>query len=602
MGDMARSEKRRNRKGGKVDMKIFMLVIALFSILVLAACGSKSLTQEVQVNPTEEAGKFQRTTLRLPSSEPRTLDPHLVTDVGSHAFVGKLFSGLVRLEIALFDNKGDVVAVGEDITDEMIEQLRQGDLSASGVVVPDLATELPEPEFNDDGTVSYTFHIKEGAKFSNGRAILAWDVAYSLDRAADPRTRSSTAELYLGDIVGVMDMQRGRIINRVSKKDEVFVDLPGVEVLDDRTIRITIDSPKEYFLMKLTYPTGAVVDKVQTESPGRWTDRPNSTGPWVIAKKDVGEIVLKPNVHYQGVQPTIKEVKFFLSGGSSFLRYKNNELDLAGVGIGDLDLLAEVRDPNSEIGKQYFETTEMSTSYIGPNMRKAPFDDPLVRRAFALAIDKEAIAHDILQDLVIPAYGILPPGMPGYRSDFEGLQYNPELARELLSQSRYADNMPRVKITTSGGGSAPSVVLQSIVEFWRTNLGIEVEIEQMDFASFLDELQKGTVQMFSLGWIADYPDPEDFLDLKFHSSRSTANNETRYANSEVDTLLEQARIEQDYDKRIAIYQRVEEIIVNDAPWIPLFHSKNAILVKSYVCGYIPTPMGISTLRFVKFCD
>lgn len=353
--------------------------------------------------------------------------------------------------------------------------------------------------------------------------------------------------------------------------------------------------------MKLTYPTGAVVDKVQAESAGRWTDRPNSTGPWIIVKKDVGQIIMQPNPYYQGVSPKIERVEYFLSGGSSFLRYKNNELDIAGVGVGDLDLLAEVRDPNSSIGQQYFEAVEMSTSYLGPNTRRAPFDDPLVRRAFALAIDKDAIAELVLQGLVVPAYGILPPGMPGYRPDFEGLRYNPELARELLAQSRYADNMPRVKITVSGGGGAPSVVLQSIVEFWRTNLGIEVEIDQMDYATFLQELSKGTFQMFSLGWVADYPDPEDFLDLKLHSSRSASNNETRYSNSEVDALLEQARTERDHEKRIALYQRAEDIIVYDAPWIPLFHSKSSILVKPYVCGYLPTPLGISILRFVEFC-
>lgn len=581
-------------------MKRLLIFVSVASALtlLLAACGGGD-TPSVGENPRNTSN-----TLRIPSSEPLTLDPHLVTDVGSHAFVGKLFAGLVRLEAVFLDEDGRLVASGEDITDDMIARFQRGEFTASAIVVPDLATDLPSPVLNNDGTVSYTFTIRSDAKFANGRVLTAWDVAYSLERAADPKNRSSTAELYLGDIVGVMDMQRGRILNRVSPSHStVLVDLnDGIEVIDERTIRITIDGPKSYFLMKLTYPVAAVVDKVQAESPGRWTDRPNSTGPWVIRKRDVGEIIMEPNPNYHGTHPSIERLVFFLSGGSSFLRYKNNEVDFAGVGVGDLDLLADVRDPTSSIGQEYFETSEMSTSYIGLNVTQAPFDDLLVRQAFALSINKEAIASAVLQDLVVPAYGILPPGMPGYRPDLEGLRYDPDRARELLAASRYADNMPRIQITTSGGGGAPSVVLQSMVEFWRTNLGIEVEIEQVDYATFLEDLKKGSFQMFSLGWVADYPDPEDFLDLKFHSSRSVANNETRYSNARVDALLETARTESDQAVRIELYQEAEDLIIQDVPWISLFHSKNSILVKPNVCGYFPTPMGISIMRFVHFCN
>ncbi|MDX1535430.1 MAG: ABC transporter substrate-binding protein [Candidatus Spechtbacterales bacterium] len=239
---------------------------------------------------------------------------------------------------------------------------------------------------------------------------------------------------------------------------------------------------------------------------------------------------------------------------------------------------------------------------MGLNSRTPPFDDPMVRKAFALAIDRTAIATTVLQDLVIPAHGILPPGMPGYREDFQGQNFNPDEARDLLANSSYGTNLPRIKLTVSGSGSSPSVVLQAIVEHWRTHLGVEVEIEQVDYATFLEELKRGTFQAFSLGWVADYPDPEDFLDLKFHSERSVANNETRYSNPEVDALLEQARTERDSEKRIELYQEVEEMIVDDAPWIVLFHSKNSVLAKPYLCGYLPTPMAISITRYVSFCE
>ncbi|MEX2144948.1 MAG: peptide ABC transporter substrate-binding protein [Candidatus Spechtbacterales bacterium] len=574
-------------------------VVFLALAFIVTACSSSP-------EPSSSAGNQRHDVLLIPAGEPLTLDPHLVTDAGSHGYTGMLYAKLVRLEPAFYDKNGNLVAVGIDTTDEaMIKRYQSGELTASAIVVPDLAEEIPTPVVNGDGTVSYTFVIRENAKFANGRVVTARDMAYSLDRAADPRTRSSTAELYLGDIVGVLDMQRGRIINRVSpRQDEVFIDLTGVEVLDERTIRITTlaDSVSpELFMMKMTYEVASVVDKVQTEGPARWTDRPNSTGPWVIVKKDVAEIVMEPNPNYFGHKPQIQRIVFYISGGSTYLRYENDELYFTGIGVADLDLLKQVRDRNSELSKQYFEMTEMSTSYIGFNTRTPPFDDPLVRQAFAMSVDKASIARDVLQDLAVPANGVLPPGMPGYRADYKGLEYNPAAARELLAQSKYAGNMPRVKITISGSGSAPSVVLQSIVQFWKSNLGVEVEIEQVDYATFLEELKKGTFQMYSLGWIADYPDPDNFF-MKFESWRSSANNETRYSNDEVDDLIREARVEPDPQKRIQLYRQIEDIVVADAPWITLFHPKDSILIKPFVCGYYPTPMGISILRYVSFCD
>ncbi|MDX1535262.1 MAG: ABC transporter substrate-binding protein, partial [Candidatus Spechtbacterales bacterium] len=470
-------------------MRKFAALIAAMA-MILTACSSGGGNTDSE---TTDSG--DRDYLQIASSEPSTLDPHLVTDVGSHSYVAKLFANLVRLDPALVDKDGNVVAVGaEATTPDMVEKYRNGELEGSAVVVPDIAVELPDPEYNDDGTISYTFKIREDAKFSNGRKVTANDFAYSIERAADPRTRSTTAELYLGDILGVMDMQRGRINNLVSNQDDkVKVDLPGIEVLDESTIRITTDGGinSEVFLMKMTYPTASVVDKVQAESPARWTDRPNSTGPYVLVKKDVSEIVMEANPNYHGDQPKINRVVYLLAGGSTFLRYQNGELDLTGVGIADLDLLAQARDSSSEISKQYFETTDMATSYIGLSSRTPPFDDPMVRKAFALAIDRTAIATTVLQDLVIPAHGILPPGMPGYREDFQGQNFNPDEARDLLARSSYGTDLPRIKLTVSGSGSSPSVVLQAIVESWRTHLGVEVEIEQVDYATFLEELKRG---------------------------------------------------------------------------------------------------------------
>jgi ABC-type transport system substrate-binding protein len=362
--------------------------------------------------------------LRLPGGEPLTLDPHRVTDVGSHAYVGKIFSGLLRLSPVVIDKNGKEVARDGNWSEEVIEKVRRGEYSLVARLAPDLAEAIPEPQRNSDGTVSYIFKIRQDARFQSGREVTAYDFAYSFERASDPRTRSTTAEMYLGDILGVRDMLRRRVPNRVSKDpnpEKVLVDLPGIEVVDRKTLKITIDAAKPYFLFKLTYPTAFVVDRIQVESVANWLERPNGTGPYKLIERDIGQIALEPNPYYHLHKARVSVV-YYLTGGSSYPRYQAGELDMAAIGIADLKVLEEARNPNTELGRQYFQNIEMSTFYIGLNTKEKPFDDPKVRLAFALALDVESLAHEVLHDLVLPAYGILPPGMPGYRPEFKGIR------------------------------------------------------------------------------------------------------------------------------------------------------------------------------------
>lgn len=671
--------------------KKFSLAILVVMSLVLIFSGCGGTAPQKPTSTTNGGPPY----LRLAASEPVTLDPHLVTDIGSHGYVGKLYSGLLRLDLAAVDknNDGDFTDRGEIIgsyTKDDIEKIltealpinlafthefELGGKTMRGLyhVAADLAKEIPDPVYNSDGTVSYTIKLKDKVIFRSGREVTAWDIAYSFDRAADPETMSSTAELYLGDILGVWEMLYGRdyqgekLFNRVyfgykelhervyalkvemapinneikkltegeeptaeekSRLDQLraeqealqakleaaeeaakvenwipnaIVDLPGVEVIDAKTLKVTTkDVLPNLFYFHLTYPTAAVVDKVQVDAaPRSWTDNPNVTGPYWLEKKSVGQIILRANKSYHGLPPRIDKIVYDISGGSTLSSYENDEIDLSGVGVADIQA---VRDPQSEFAGEYFESVEMSTSYIGLNTKEPPFDDVKVRQAFAMSVDKEWLAREVLVDLVIPAKGVLPPGMPGHRPGLQGLPFDPQKARELLSQSKYGgpEGLPRIRLTISGTGSAPSVVLQGIVEMWKTNLGVEVILESIDYVTFLDHIKKGQFQMFSLGWIADYPDPEDFLDLKFHSKRSRANNETGYFNEQFDALIEAARSERDPQKRLQLYQQAEDIIIEEVPWLLLFHSKKAGLVKSYIHDFFPTPMGISAVRYMYF--
>jgi len=240
------------------------------------------------------------------------------------------------------------------------------------------------------------------------------------------------------------------------------------------------------------------------------------------------------------------------------------------------------------------------------NANKPPFDDRKVRQAFNYAVDKATLSSVLLQDLVAPAKGILPPSFPGYNPDVQGYEYNPEKAKQLLRESKYGanlDDLPRIVLTLPGSFGAPvSPVMEAILQMWRETLGIEMEILQTEWAIFLRDLHRGRFQMFGgLGWVADYPDPENFLDGLFHSESS--NNNSGYSNPAVDAILEQARVELDETARFELYHKVENMILQDAPWVPLWHGQSGYaLLKPTVKDYFLFPLIIPRFRYVYITE
>jgi oligopeptide transport system substrate-binding protein len=238
-----------------------------------------------------------------------------------------------------------------------------------------------------------------------------------------------------------------------------------------------------------------------------------------------------------------------------------------------------------------------SISYVGFNTSKPPFDDPRFRQALNLAVDKELIAESVYAGLVRPANGILPPDFPGYTGDIVSLTYDPDKARQLLQESDYADagSRPRIVITIPGTGGSPSLDVEIIADMWRTELGVEAEIQQVEWATYLQDLNRERLQAFGgLGWEADYPDPQDFLDILFHSE--SPGNHGEYSNPEVDRLVEQARTEADPQLRQDLYQQAEQLIISDAAWLPLwFDTEGKGLIKPYVQNYRYTPIIVPKL-------
>ena len=495
--------------------------------------------------------------LRLFGPDPITLDPACASDAGSAEYIVEIFSGLVSFDL---------------------------DLN----LIPDIAEDLPE--VSDDGTV-YTFHLRSNVLFhDNSRPVTADDFKYSLERSLNPDTQSTVGEVYLDDLVGAAEFIAGNA-------DEVS----GIRVIDPQTLELTITEPSAVFVDKLTYPTAYVVDQREVGDAtcfegGGWTLTPNGTGPFKLEEWDLGrKIVLtaNPRFHLEPA-PALERVTFILSGGSSFVMYENDEIDITGIGSNNIE---SVRDPNSDLNADLHEGPSLNVFYIGFNTQEAPFDDADLRNALSLSIDRNFLAREFLLDLVVPAKGILPPGMDGYNEALPDIPFDPDAARDLLEKAGGAGVIDGATILTSGQGATPSDILQVVLAMWEQELGITVSIEQEDFGLFLRDIDDGKFQMFSLGWIADYPDPQNFLDIKLHSE--SANNEAGYSNPAVDALLDQADGEADEATRLELYQQAEELIVIDMPWAPLYHGKASYLVKPYVEGFVIPPFVIPNLRYVS---
>lgn len=495
--------------------------------------------------------------LRLPGGsgmggDPPTLDPANTSDVESATYIVEIFSGLVG-----FDK----------------------DLK----IVPELAEKW---ETSNDGK-TYTFTLRQDAKFHDGRPVTAQDVKYSLERAADPKTRSTVSPLYLGDIVGFMDKYTGQA-----------KEISGVKVIDNYTIQIDIDKPISYFLASLAHPTSYVVDKNNVESGEQpWYLKPNGTGPYKLTQWDQGQlIVLEKNPDYYGaVKPSVDRVEMILGGGSAMTRYENGDLDAARVSIADIERVSDTANP---LNKELTVDPQLSTSFIVFNTRKPPFDDPKVRMAFAMSIDRQKLNDVVFKKMPVVATGILPQAFPGFNQDLKGIAYDPEGAKKLLAESKYASGLPDIVWSTVGGGGTAGSDVQAIAEMLKENLGANISVEQTDWATYLSQINGTNVdfQLFDIGWSADYVDPHNFIGLLFRGG--SLNNWSGYDNPEVNKLIDEASVEPSLEKRIQTYQQAEEMILKDAPVLPLTYGRDYWLTKPYVKGVFYPPLVIERLKYI----
>jgi ABC-type oligopeptide transport system substrate-binding subunit len=481
--------------------------------------------------------------------DPIDLDPAR-TGTGAGDLVGLLYSGLVSLTPDL-------------------------------KIAPDLAEKWT---VSPDGLV-YTFTLRYDLAFQDERPITAQDVKNSWERAADPKTGSKTATTYLGDIVGVKEKLAGNA-----------KEIIGVQVIDDRTLVVKLDGPKPYFLAKLTYPTSFVVDEKSVKAGSNdWVFKPNASGPYKLLDYEKGTIfLLERNLAYHN-PPKLPYIAFRLDFSNNPLSYyESNDIDIADW--FNKDEVKKVQDASYPLHNEVHTTASMCTNLLQMNNTIPPMDDPNVRKAFALAIDRQRLIDQFFGANAQLAETILPPAMPGFSANQKLEPFDPKAAKDALAASRYAAKLPKIVLNISGYANYPSDYAKALAAMWQTNLGVNVQVEYLDPTDYTKAAHDQHGQLVLYGWCADYPDPQNFLDVLYHTGSNF--NVSGYTNPDVDKLLDQAQVENDPAKRLALYQKVESLLLSDYAAVPLRYDIFTLLVKPTVKGVILPPMNIRYLNIV----
>lgn len=509
-------------------------------------------TAGVPPSPTAVGAiKAEQQILNLIGGDVESFDPALGLDTGTAFILRQLYSGLVTL-----DNNLNVV--------------------------PDLAARMPE--LSENSTL-YTFKLREGAKFQSGREITAEDFKFSLERAADPKLAAPElpttlpAATYMIDIVGVKDKLDGKV-----------GEISGVRVKDKYTLQIKLDAAKPYFLAKMSFGVFFVVNK---EAVAKGFEEVDGSGPFKLAEYRREQFMkLARNDNYYFGPPRLRQVNFVLgaNASNSLGLYEQGKLDLTYLGGADVE---RALDRNNPLSRELVIKPQLKLNYLGFNTKAKPFDDPKVRQAFSIVIDRPRIARAMFENKVQPAISILPPGLPGYTGKAGPLNYDISRARDLITQSSYRSpaNLPRITVYSTG--DSLSRVLQ---ETYKQAFGIDLDVRYYDFKDFQSGLSQRQFQMYLYAWVADYPDPENFLRSLLASG--SAFNDSGYNNNQFDDLLKQGDQQNDPAKRLALYAQAEQLALGDAPLLPIYHEISYMLLKPYVKGLVMTGAGIWTLKDV----
>lgn len=537
-------------------MNLSKSIITLFLITILSllpGCWNKKTPVEI--------GNTQQILHKGNSGEPEDLDPHIVTGLPEYHILSALFEGLVGLDPQnLHPTPG--VAKSWDIS-------------------PDGRT--------------YTFHLRNDAKWSNGDPVTADDFLFSYQRVLSKNLGSPyTARFY--HLTGAEDYHKG------ITQDFSTV---GIKAVDDHTLQLQLKEPIPYFLSLISFMTWYPVHKDTLLKHGNsdqrgtgWTRTNNlvSNGPFKLKEWNMGHpLIVEKNPHYwDSSQIRLNQIHFhpITNSNTEELAFKTGKLHLTET--IPLPKVASYKD-----SPFLFTTPFFSTYTYAFNTTKPPFNDPRIRQALSLSIDRKSIVENVTKRQETPAHSFVPFTDEGYHSTAK-LQEDVEKAKQLLAEAGYPNGQGFPPVTLLYNTSdAHRSVAEALQYMWSKNLNIHVELVNQEWKSFLKERAGGTFNLYRLGWVGDYMDPNAFLEI---FTSQSANNMSGWSNPEYDNLISLANQTMDQQQRFAYLDKAENILMQELPVMPIYFYVTTYLKQPSVKNWYPNLIDIHPYKQVYLDD
>jgi oligopeptide transport system substrate-binding protein len=498
------------------------------------------VTADVALAQAPEVKARRGGTLRAVfNSDPPTLDPAHATDLTSSAIIRQVFDALLELD----------------------EQLQP---------VPALARSW---KISDDQRV-YTFTLRPGVRFHNGRELKAADVKYSFERAAKGKRpwvfeKITGARAFIAGSAG---------------------EIAGIRVVDDLTVALRLDKPFAPFLSIIAYDAASVVPREETEKRGAgFASHPLGTGAFRFAswRRDDQVVLERFPEHFRGPAPLDRVVfRIIPAETTRYNEYGAGQLDVSDIPTGRCR--AAQADPRLKGQVAIWPT--LGTHAVRFNVERAPYGDVRVRRAIAHALDPSIIVDRLLEGCVLPPHGVLPPALPGFAPEVKRLPLDRERSRKLLAEAGFPGGRGLPPVAFNFNTSEANQRIAEVLQAQLKDVGIALELRRLDWAAHIKLVDDGSAGFFRQGWIADYPDPENFLTVLYHSRNvGAAGNSSRYRNPTLDRLFDEADTMPSGPARNKRYAEAEQILLDEAVWIPLYHYTSRALIKPYVRGLERSP-------------
>lgn len=523
-----------------------VILAAVVGAGILAACGKAPGTREGRGDSSSGAAPGDFLTFAI-GNDLSNMDPALIIDIESAMVATQVYQGLLKF-------KADSVEVE-----------------------PDLAEKY---EVSPDG-LSWTFHLRDGVRFHDGTPLTAEAVVFSVQRQMDPN--------HPAHVPG--KMQYANVLYGDPSTSESTL-VKSVDAPDVRTVVFQLARPYQPFAKYLAMTPAAVVSPAAVRTLGDdFNTTMVGTGPFRLrsVQRD-SQVSLVRNEEYWGRKSGLEEIRLRI------LRDPN--VRISSLQKGEVDVITGVEPTAIETLRSapdvaILSEPSMNLGYLMVNNEKTPFNNRLVRLALNHAIDRSSIVDKLFSGTSVVARGILPPGMTGFDPDRKGFEYSPEKAKELLAQAGYPNgfevrflthNSPR--IYNPAGAKLAERIQQDLAK-----VGIRVQLDTMEFLSFLDRTQSGDYQMANSGWVTDNGDPDNFI----YELAGREDNKSNYSNPAATRLMREAAAEPDEQKRAEMYRKAEDMLMEDPPFVPLNHGKQILAVRSRVRNLKLHPTGVTQL-------